>query len=115
MFRWRVRRRNVPVSGNSMPWMPGQRARERLLAALDPQQVSDLRLHGYFHVRSDRGTLYKITAGNWTGNIRRTADNQRFCMHLHAGPEYPVDDHLLAQALLIRTDEIQFLKIAYKY
>jgi hypothetical protein len=90
------------------------RARTRLLEALTPEQGSMYGQRGYFYVTGASGTRYRIRHGTMN-NI--SAGDMSYCI----GPavprgsgyfSYPVEDYLLAQALMILTDERAFLKIA---
>jgi hypothetical protein len=88
------------------------KARQRLLESLTTKQVHDFHTYGYFDVRGSGGSTYRITNSGHVGNIHRLG-GRGFCMHLYNGSDnFPNDDHLLAQALLIATDEVAFLKTA---
>lgn len=103
-----------------------ERARERLLASMTEKQRQDYTLLGYFDVVGSNGTLYRLRNEGHVGNIVQPTVNYNlrpsaapqfkgphFCMHLYNGRDsFPEEDHLLAQALLIRTDEAAFLKTA---
>lgn len=104
------------------------RAHKRLLDSMTDQQISDYTRHGYFDVMGSEGHLYRLRKDGHIGNIVMPVSEQwglrpdlvgtpfngpHFCMHLYNGVDtYPDDDHLLAQALMIRTDEVAFRRIA---
>lgn len=113
--------------------LAGVVAHERLMASLNKEQRVQLVSLGYFEVTSNLGNVYRLRASGHMGNIQRVrskpADREflaglpnpygtTFCMHLSGyslssfSASYPEDDHLLAQALLIRTDEVAFRRIA---
>jgi hypothetical protein len=105
-----------------------ERAHKRLMDSMTKRQRSDYTQHGYFDVESNLGNLYRISRDGHVGNIvmpmgdrynlrsdtRGTPFNgPHFCMHLYNGVDsFPDDDHQLAQALMIRTDEVAFRRIA---
>lgn len=83
------------------------RAEELLMGCLDEEQRHQLLTRGRFNVRSASGRLYVIERG-YAGNV--FSGQTRFCIHMdHRLPEA---DHMLAQKLLIETDEDSFLRIA---
>jgi len=91
---------------------PEQKARELLLSALSPGQRYNLTRHGWFEVISNKGHRWVIRAD--VGVSYNVYHNRyKYCAHIRGG-SVPKDDHLLAQALMLRTDENQFLRIANK-
>jgi hypothetical protein len=92
-------------------------ARKRLMASLTNEQRMQYEANGYFDVTSNLGTTFRLHADNHVGNIfqlpKGVIRTGRFCMHLSNRFEsFPNEDHLLAQALMIRTDEVAFRRIA---
>jgi hypothetical protein len=103
-------------------------ARKKLLASLNDKQREQLASEGYFDVTSNLGNTFRLRASGHMGNILRVPNQlafrqlaaglpaphgTAFCCHLYGyGEQYPEEDHLLAQALLIRTDEVAFRRTA---
>ena len=96
-------------------------ARQRLQESLSEEQWRTFITHGWFTVKAKSGGAYRLigTEGP-VGNIREitlSGEVRRWCMHLtdysYGAASYPVEDHLLAQALLIRTDETAFRATAH--
>lgn len=93
------------------------RATRLLEEHLTPDQVESLRAHKSFKIRGSDGHTYLICTGS-RGNVFRL--NYRgdrkwaFCIHLEDSwfDQYPIEDHMLAQKLLLETDARAFLKIA---
>lgn len=89
-----------------------RRARELLVAVLDPVQRADFEAEqGFRVIVGDR--RYWIAHG-YAGNICRVDDRgaklDNYCVH---GPSHlPTFDHMLAQKLLLETDEEGFLSLA---
>jgi hypothetical protein len=116
-----------------------KKARACLLSMLNTQQTKDLLSHNWFDVEAKgSGNLYRIYAGSYVGNVHvlkgfgyeapvypehmisedpylAVRNSPRFCCHLYNyGEDYPMDDHLLAQMLMLRNDEHQFLTTAHR-
>jgi hypothetical protein len=100
-----------------------ERAHRRLMRSLSPMQQNTYSSQGYIDVTSNRGNQYRIFTENYIGNVLRMSDGRRFCCHLSYYPTaeqwngrqpttYPIEDHILAQALMIRTNEPVFLNLA---
>lgn len=91
-----------------------KRARKLLLSALDPWQRRQLKRKGYFHVSSSRGNVFRI-AREVPFNVRLAGEAKPsriyFCLEAE-DPELPVEDVMLAQKLLLETNEGEFLKLA---
>jgi hypothetical protein len=89
-----------------------ERARNLLCDHLSPKQEEDLRVRGYFDVVVN-GRSYRIRRGGHGGWVERM-DGQRatdgYCIYLQG--ECPAEDNMLAQKLLLETDEAEFLRIA---
>ena len=94
-------------------------ATSRLLASLTAEQCQTMRKYGWFEVMSNRNRRWRIYTHTYTGNCLLMPDSpsmQCYCAHLSytvVMMSWPLADHLLAQALMIRTDEEAFLRIAY--
>lgn len=89
-----------------------ERARKLLLEALAEEQQQELLANGYFHVETRNGTRrYRLSP---TGQPKRVHGEDglawAYCIHPDYG--YPQDDIVLAQKLLLESDEDEFLRIA---
>jgi hypothetical protein len=116
-----------------------KKARDYLLSMLNEQQAKDFKTHNWFDVEAKgSGNLYRIYGGSYVGNVHvmkgfgyeaatyppeliaedpylAVRNSPRFCCHLYNyGEDYPMDDHLLAQMLMLRNQESQFLTIAHR-
>lgn len=90
---------------------PRKRARRLLMSHLTDYQRRMYRKHRYFHVVSEKGKKYRIKHGD-TQNVyllEKGKEAKRFCIH---PSNVPVEDAMLAQLLMLETDEHAFLKIA---
>lgn len=89
------------------------RAKRLLRDALDEAQLAALDDRGYFEVRSPSGRTYRIYQG-MSMNVVALDDAGREALRLcaHPGMDAPSEDHMLAQKLVIETDERGFLKVA---
>lgn len=90
------------------------RARELLLSHLNEEQRSHYNEHRWFMVLGSR-TLrrYRIEIHHLVANVRRIDDGARLCAHCN--DNLPIFDHLLAQKLMIESDEDAFLAIANRH
>jgi hypothetical protein len=89
-----------------------ENARRLLVEALHESQREELERDGYFHVETKDGTRrYRLSPGSAPLRVHGE-DGRRwsYCIHLDYG--YPNDDVVLAQKLLLETDEEAFLEIA---
>ena len=84
-----------------------ERAEELLDSCLNAEQRDQLFALGRFCVTAPSGRVYWIEQG-YAGNVY--SDGLRFCIHMDA--RLPAADHMLAQMLMIQTDEEAFLKTA---
>lgn len=88
------------------------RAERLLVENISPKQREQLRLHGYFDVEIG-GNTYRIKRGR-QGNVfsldGRGGLIERLCIHPEA--YVPDADTMLAQKLLLETDEAAFLRTA---
>jgi len=91
-----------------------KRARRLLHGNLTPQQRRELKRKGYFHVWGSKGNVYRI-ASLFPFNVRLVGCAKRsriyFCLEAE-DPEVPVEDVMLAQKLLLESDEGEFLRTA---
>jgi hypothetical protein len=92
-----------------------KKARALLRATLTPAQRRELDRLNRFHVIVE-GRTYRINRGV-SGNIELLEERgdelfvkESFC--IHSDHELPVEDHMLAQKLLLETDEVAFRRIA---
>lgn len=89
------------------------KAKALLESMLTSEQIAQLAANRWFEVVSQHGRRYRINQGQ-TGNVQRLKKDgtheARFC--IHPGESVPDEDAMLAQMLLLRTDEDSFLKIA---
>lgn len=89
-----------------------RRARALLNEHLEPKQRRELRDSGRFHVVGADEKTYRLTR-SWAHNAFLIEDGilaEQFCIHPRS--MIPVDDHLLAQKLLLETDPATFRRIA---
>jgi hypothetical protein len=91
-----------------------KRARKLLWANLAPDQRRELRRKGRFHVTGSKGNVYRI-ASSVPFNVRLAGEAKRsrifFCLEAE-DPDLPMEDIMLAQKLLLETDEGEFLRLA---
>jgi len=93
---------------------PRSRARTLLLSYLDSQQRADYEQRGWFFVQAASGQRYKL----WNGAVLRVrpdgSHERHLCVIFAPGynTELPVEDKIIAQLLLLRTDEPRFLALA---
>lgn len=91
-----------------------RKAQKLLLSCLDETQRGDLDRANGFRVVSQTGELYWVAKG-YAGNVYLLDQEgnrvRTFCIHSY-GYELPDEDHMLAQKLLLETDEESFLQIA---
>lgn len=85
-----------------------EKAKTLLLAMLTDKQKHDFHRHNRFTVRGSKGGEYEIQTG-YAGNVR--SGRRRYCGHL-PDARIPQFDHMLAQKLMIETDEEAFLAVA---
>lgn len=93
-----------------------ERARQLLVAMLDREQQEEFAKNRSFIVHTkDRQRRYQVTYGTAGNVLLLNPAGQtiaKFC--IHPEEEVPTPDVMLAQKLLLETDEQQFLKIANK-
>lgn len=86
-----------------------RKAQALLLSVLSKKQAAELKEKDEFTVHGSKGGVYIIKRGI-AGNVRR--GRYRYCGHLPGDQRYPQEDHMLAQKLMIETDEEAFLAVA---
>jgi hypothetical protein len=88
------------------------KAQALLEGMLTPEQIAQLAAHHWFEVISQHGHRYRINQGQ-RRNVQRLkkdgAHEAWFCIH---PDDVPDEDAMLAQKLLLETDERAFLRIA---
>lgn len=95
---------------------PTSRAYQRFLAALSPIQQLANDVLGYVPVVSNLGHTWRIyTGGGYIGNVFNEYTQTFCCCHIRRSTiaSIPIWDHFLAQALMLRTDENEFMRLAY--
>lgn len=93
---------------------PDERATALLRSVLSPEARLDLDTNGSFVVEGSAGGRYQLRVGR-SGNVQREHDGKvtRFCIHpVEAVPDA---DTVLAQVLLLWTDEPAFNAIANQW
>ncbi len=89
-----------------------RRARKLFRAHLNQRQLATLKNGQWVYVRGNHtGRLYRVDCTRFTNNIFSRGESFCVIMWDHSVPRY---DHLLAQKLLIETNERKFLKIAVR-
>lgn len=94
-----------------------RRGRELLDSCLDDQQRRDLRQYGAFEVTAQSGRRYLVLEGK-AGNVLQEPDAgrrvcRRWCVHPEAWT--PDGDAMLAQMLMLHTDEDGFMREANEH
>jgi hypothetical protein len=87
-----------------------RRAEALLLGWLSPDQLRQYQAHGWFEVTTTRGYRYRVLRG---GVVRQDPRGSAFC--IEATSPVPVADEMLANKLLLETDERRFLATAHRY
>jgi hypothetical protein len=100
-----------------MPESRHTRAEKLFLQHLTPSQIETYTEENYIDIVSNKKHKYRINTISHSLNIHRMDGlfivRRRFCIQL-TNYSCPIHDHLLAQKLLIETNENHFLKIAYR-
>jgi hypothetical protein len=86
------------------------RAEALLLAWLSPSQRTQYRARGWFEVTTLAGHRYRVRAGEV---VRLDPRGSAYC--IEATTRVPVADEMLANKLLLETDERRFLATAHRY
>ena len=92
-------------------------ARNKLLESMNDTQRHTFLTMSYFDVTSDKGHLWRIRTTSITGNVELLAPRSQngkhsYCIHLK-DVSCPAEDHWLAQALLLKISEKDFLSTAF--
>ena len=89
-----------------------ERSLELLLQHLSPAQRTEFKRSKAFRVCGQSGQQYRITYGN-AGNVEALTPAGAVSRRLCAGPlELPIPAVMLAQKLMLETQESEFLRIA---
>jgi len=86
------------------------RAEALLVAWLSPGQRAQYRSRGWFEVTTASGRRYRVVRG---GVVRLDPRGSAYC--IEATSPVPVADEMLANKLLLETDERRFLATAHRY
>jgi hypothetical protein len=86
------------------------RAEALLLAWLSPSQRAQYLARGWFEVTTAAGRRYRVRPG---GVVRVEPGGSAYC--IEATSPVPVADEMLANKLLLETDERRFLATAHRY
>jgi hypothetical protein len=81
-----------------------------LLGWLSPDQRRQYQARGWFEVTTVRGYRYRVLPG---GVVRLDPRGSAYC--IEATSPVPVADEMLANKLLLETDERRFLATAHRY
>jgi hypothetical protein len=87
-----------------------RRAEALLLGWLSSDQRKQYQAHGWFEVTTPRGYRYRIVRG---GVLRLDPRGSAYC--IEATSPVPAADEMLANKLLLETDERRFLATAHRY
>lgn len=100
------------------PEGPHKRAKELFIRHLTAAQYATFVKERYIDVKSNKGHKYRIRTKDLIMNISRIdgwfISKRRFCIRPMEF-DLPFYDHILAQKLLLETDEKRFLKTAISY
>lgn len=89
-----------------------KKARLLLLDCLEDEQKQELEKDGYFHVETRDGTRrYRLRPGGQPVRVHGE-DGRHWAYCIHPDHGFPTDDVVLAQKLLLESDEEEFLRIA---
>jgi hypothetical protein len=86
------------------------RAEALLLDWLSPSQRTQYRARGWFEVTTTAGHRYRVRRG---GVVRLDPRRAAYC--IEAVSPVPMADEMLANKLLLETDERRFLATAHRY
>jgi hypothetical protein len=92
-----------------------ERATELLMSLLSEDNQRRFRSFLRIRIRGSGGNEYEIARG-WQGNVRRS-DGARLCAHPNmycnqTRRGLPAEDAMIAQILMLQTDEAAFLRVA---
>jgi hypothetical protein len=89
------------------------RAKRLLKEVLTSEQWEQYLADGSFMVRSQSGAIYRLRHG-WAGNVQLLDDTGRatdsFC--IHPRENVPYEDNLIAQMMMLTSQESEFLRVA---
>lgn len=92
------------------------RAKQLMFELLDSRQKFDYLKHQHFDVILDPSTVYRIKKGS-AGNVylldKDGKKKHKYC--IHAKDALPCYDNMVAQKLMLETDEEKFLEIANRH
>lgn len=89
-----------------------RRAEALLLSNLNAQQRDDLKNRGCFYLHTQSGKKYRIDRSTH-GNVKLIDETGKILKGYCAQPNgVPTDDAILAQKLMLETDEPAFLRVA---
>lgn len=95
---------------------PRQEAATRALAllrsCLTPEQVAQMEDCGNFDVRARSGRLYRLWTHTMAGNVEEIDERDRVALYCAHPSGVPTADGLLAQKLMLETDDEEFRRIA---
>jgi hypothetical protein len=95
------------------------RARELLLSKLTQEQRETFERNNWFVVAGGKSnTRYRLEGHTLVANIVVLAFGSEQALHrlcAHLNRSLPMEDHLLAQKLMLEYDEEEFLKIANRH
>lgn len=94
------------------------RARELLLSKLSPEQKKTFSDSGWFIVEGGRTkTKYRIRSNTYTGNIDvlDVSNNVRYRLCVHCSGEFPLEDHLVSQKVMLELAEDDIVGLANRH
>ena len=91
------------------------RAKALLLSHLNTWQQIDLEEEGEFEVTAPSGRLYRIYKFRSNNVLEIGRDGRTVCTFCLTAGSVPIYDQMLAQKLLIETDEAAFRKLANRH
>jgi hypothetical protein len=92
------------------------KAEDLLLMFLTDDQKNQYKEKGYIEINSDKQNKFRIRKG-WSKNVEKLdASGKPECIYcIHPGILVPTCDNMLAQKLMLETDEIGFISKANKW
>ena len=108
----------VDIGRSSSPVSTEMNARADVLlrSLLTPAQREQLDRHGHFDVKAQSGRLYRLSTHSRAYNVSRLERGGRVAERLCAYPKnsyaLPMSDQLIAQMLMLKSDEVGFHRIA---
>lgn len=109
--RHRFTERAVQAS-EARDWQEAHERSMRLLrSALSERQREEL-ARGYFEVCAPSGRRYRVYSDSASGNVQEHDDRGHLSTYCAHPVGVPLGDQLLAQKLMLETDEEEFLRVA---